>query len=155
MVKCAGRRRKTESTSARRVSGFTLVELLVIIVIISVLLLIALPRYFRSTYAARVRGCQSQIRIIGTASQAFFARNRVWPSTVEEMCRPTAPAWVVGEPLEEVPLCPFGIPYELSPLLQDGTTGMATPDNPQVGVVVNTADHFEGSWITAQDHRKP
>lgn len=138
-----------------RPSGFTLVEVLLVLLIIAALVLIALPKYMRAVYNARVRGCQSQIKIITTASQAFFARNRVWPQTVEEMCRTTAPSWVVGPPLEEVPYCPFGTPYELEPVLQDGTVGVPTLGNPQVGVAVNTEDHFAGSWISATVHLEP
>jgi len=135
--------------------GFTLVELLVVIVIIAVLLIIAIPRYFQAVYTAEVRGCQAQIKIINTATQAFFSRNHRWPTTVEEMCEQTAPPGVVGAPLTEIPQCPFGVPYELSPVLEDGTTGPPTADNPQAGVTVNTEDHFEGSWVTATRHREP
>ena len=148
----AGRER---SGGAGRRRGFTLVELLVIIIIIAVLLVIAIPRYFRAVYTARVRGCQSQIKIINTATQAFFSRNHRWPDSVEEMCEQTAPASVVGAPLTEMPLCPFGIPYELRPVLEDGTVGPPTADNPQAGVTVNIEDHFEGSWVTAIAHREP
>ena len=134
--------------------GFTFVELLVVLLIIAVLVLIALPRYLGAVYRSKVSACQSQITIINTGTQAFFARNNVWPETVEEMCESTAPSWAVGPPLSEVPECPFGMPYELVPLLQDGTIGgNPTQDNPQVGVVVNTAEHFDGSWKTALRHR--
>jgi len=134
--------------------GFTLVELLVVILIIAALLAIALPRYFAAVYRARVRGCQAQIKVMSTATQAFFARNRVWPATVEEMCGTTAPSWVVGPPLDQVPQCPFGVPYHLVPTLQDGTVGgTPTPDNPVAGVAVNTDEHFEETWTTALDHR--
>ncbi len=134
--------------------GFTLVELLVVILIIAALMLIAVPRYFHAIYTSRVRGCQSQIAITNTATQVFFSKNKVWPTTVEEMCESTAPAWVASPPLGEVPLCPFGVPYRLTPVLQDGTVGaIPTPDNPQVGVAVDADDHFEGSWKTALEHR--
>ena len=144
-----------ERRRGSRAGGFTLIELLVVLLIVAALLMIAIPKYFRAVYTAEVRGCQSQIKIMSTAAQAFFARNRVWPTTVEEMCRNTAPPWVQGPPLVEVPLCPFGTPYTLEPLLQDGSVGVATPDNPQVGVAVNTDDHFDGSWITATLHKGP
>lgn len=150
MAEYDGRRSWRDS---RNGIGFTLVELLVVILILMALMLIAIPRYFEVIYRSRVRGCQADINITQTATQAFFARNKVWPSTIEEMCESTAPAWVIGAPLNEVPECPFGIPYELSLLLLDGTVGAnPTADNPQVGVAVNAWDHFEGSWKTARNH---
>ena len=150
MAECNGRRCWRDSRKGR---GFTLIELLVVILILMALILIAIPRYFEVIYRSRVRGCQADINVIQTASQAFFSRNNVWPATIEEMCESTAPPWVIGAPLNEVPMCPFGIPYELSPLLRDGTAGGSpTADNPQVGVAVNAWDHFEDSWKTARDH---
>lgn len=142
------------SVALRSTRAFTFVELLVVLLILAALMLIALPRYFTAVYRSRVRGCQAQIEITTTACQVFFARNKVWPTTVEEMCEPTAPSWVVAPPLTEVPTCPFGVPYELAPILQDGTVGAApTPENPQYGVTLNSWDHFEGSWTKALDHK--
>ncbi len=144
---------RQQSPALRHGRGFTFVELLVVLLILAALMLIALPRYFSAVYRSRVRGCQAQIEITSTAFQVFFSRNQAWPTTIEEMCEPTAPSWVVTPPLTEVPICPFGVPYEVVPILQDGTTGGAsTPDNPQVGVTLNTWDHFEGSWKKALDH---
>ena len=142
----------TKPSATRPPGGFTLVELLVVLLIIAALVLVAVPRYFHAIYTSRVRGCQAQITIINTATQVFFSRNRVWPTTVEEMSAPTAPSWVIAPPLQEVPLCPFGTPYELAPVLQDGTVGDPSPANPQVGVAVLTEDHFQGSWKTATQH---
>jgi len=135
-------------------TGFTLVELLVVILILAALMLSALPRYFSAVYRSRVRGCQAQVQIINTSVQAFFARNKTGPTTVEEMCESTAPPWVVAPPLTEVPECPFGMSYELVAVVADGTQGgQPTPDNPQVGVELNTWDHFDGPWKTATVHR--
>jgi type II secretory pathway pseudopilin PulG len=130
------------------------VELLVVIVIIAALMLIALPRYFHAVHSAWTRECQSQIRIINTSTQAFFARNHKWPTAVEEMVQGLTPSWVVGAPLTSTPECPFGVPYQLTPALEDGTVGNSTPGNPQVGVVVNADDHFEnGEWTNAVRHK--
>ncbi len=149
-----GFQKSGNSLSPHPTRGFTLVELLVVILIIAALMVIAIPRYFNAVYNARVRGCQAQIQIVNTACEAFFARNRVWPSTVEEMCETTAPSWVIAPPLPEMPTCPFGFPYELEPMLQDGTVGsLPGPGNPQVGVMLNAKDHFDGPWKTAEKHK--
>jgi type II secretory pathway pseudopilin PulG len=145
---------RNEQVLPKAIRALTLVELLVVILLLGTLAVIAIPRYFQAVYDAKVRGCQANIQIVNTATQAFFARNKVWPTTVEEMCESTAPPWVVAPPLQEMPVCPFGVQYELVPTLQDGTTGgTPSPGNPQVGVQVNAWDHFDGSWKTAQDHR--
>ena len=143
-----------QQRGSRVARGFTLVELLVVILILAALMVIAIPRYFLAVYRAKVRGCQANIQIINTATQAFFARNKVWPTRIEEMCETTAPSWVVSPPLQEVPECPFGVPYEMAPMLQDGSSGGApSPGNPVVGVQLNCRDHFDGSWKTAENHK--
>ncbi len=137
--------------------GFTMVELLVVIIIISVLVAIALPRYFAAIYAGRVRACQSNFKIVNTAVQAYFAQNKVWPSEGElgifEMLPPdnadaATPGSLAGGQLTEMPICPFAtdataIPYELIAVYENPTLGAATP---QVGVVMD----WTGHWPTAQ-----
>jgi prepilin-type N-terminal cleavage/methylation domain-containing protein len=147
--------RTERARQARRaVHAFTLVELLVVILILTALMVIAIPRYFEAVYRAKVRACQANIQIVNTATQAFFARNKVWPALVADMCETTAPSWVIAPPIQEDPLCPFGVPYEFRPVLQDGTVGGSpAPGNPQVGVELNVADHFDGPWKTAQGHK--
>jgi prepilin-type N-terminal cleavage/methylation domain-containing protein len=147
--------------------GFTMVELLVVIIIISVLVAIALPRYFAAIYAGRVRACQSNFKIINTAVQAYFAQNHVWPTDVTDMLPPddpaaTAVAPLVGGQLTETPICPFAtvdapIPYDLVEVLQDGTTqpagGGDTPGNPVVGVVSDWTNHWPtAQWQNATEH---
>jgi prepilin-type N-terminal cleavage/methylation domain-containing protein len=136
--------------------GFTMVELLVVIIIISVLVAIALPRYFAAIYAGRVRACQSNFKIVNTAVQAYFAQNKVWPSEGElgifEMLPPdnddaATPGGLAGGQLTEMPICPFAtdadpIPYTLIAVYEDP----AVPSTPQVGVVMD----WTGHWPTAQ-----
>jgi prepilin-type N-terminal cleavage/methylation domain-containing protein len=146
--------------------GFTMVELLVVIIIISVLVAIALPRYFAAIYSGRVRACQSNFKIINTAVQAYFAQNKEWPAAVTDMLppdsttpAPTTPAGLVGGQLTEMTLCPFDTTtvahlYVLQAVLADGTIGgLPTPTNPQIGVVTSWAEHWQNSqWQTADRH---
>jgi prepilin-type N-terminal cleavage/methylation domain-containing protein len=154
--------RWTQRTRAKR--GFTMVELLVVIIIIAVLVAIALPRYFAAIYAGRVRACQSNFKIINTAAQAYFAQNKAWPTLVTDMVQGTAattPVGMKGAQLTELPICPFdttadgsAIPYLLTPVYE--TPGDAT--SPQIGVETAETGHFDattGPWQTAIKHVAP
>jgi prepilin-type N-terminal cleavage/methylation domain-containing protein len=152
--------------------GFTMVELLVVIIIISVLVAIALPRYFAAIYAGRVRACQANMKIINTAVQAYFAQNREWPAAVTDMLppdstnpAPTTPGGLRGGQLTEMPICPFddATPpaeheYVLLDVMADGTTGPAggggTIGNPVVGVVTDPSQHWAAGtpWQSTDTH---
>jgi prepilin-type N-terminal cleavage/methylation domain-containing protein len=131
--------------------GFTMVELLVVIIIISVLVAIALPRYFAAIYAGRVRSCQSNFKIINTAVQAYFAQNKVWPTLVTDMLPPgvpgvTTPAGMRGGQLTDLPICPFEAagnlkPYNLVQVLEDP----ADATSPVIGVETD----WNGHWATS------
>ncbi len=152
--------------SMRNRRGFTMVELLVVIIIISVLVAVALPRYFAAIYAGRVRACQSNFKIINTAVQAYFAQNKVWPSEGEtgifEMLPPDnaqnqTPTGMKGGQLTEMPICPFAttdapVPYELVSVYEDPNDS----STPKVGVVTDWNGHWANAqWQSATAHEEP
>ena len=138
--------------------GFTMVELLVVIIIIAVLVAIALPRYFAAIYMGRVRSCQANMKIVNTAAQAYFAQNKEWPDEVGDMLSPevtgaTTPAGLKGGQLTEVPICPFDVdgnhPYLMVEVHEDPND----PTTPIVGYVVDWDGHFAtANWQSADVH---
>jgi general secretion pathway protein G len=61
--------------------GFTLIELIVVIAIISVLAAVVAPTAFRSIEKARTAGVISDYKSVKTASYDFFSDTRGWVAT--------------------------------------------------------------------------
>jgi general secretion pathway protein G len=85
--------------------GFTLVELLVVLIIIGILVALILPNALRAVRQANTKECASNIRSLDTAVQMYYTENRSWPTAIADL----APY------LENntVPTCPFGTAYSL------------------------------------------
>jgi general secretion pathway protein G len=131
--------------------GFTLIEVLVVIVVIAILATVVAPSLFRNVGDARVATARTQIESFGTALDAYRLDNGSYPSTQQGLNalweRPTVapPAnWKSPYLRKAVPADPWGHPYVyLSPgkvnpqsydLLSYGADGVAggTGDNADI-----------------------
>ena len=65
--------------------GFTLVELLVVVVIIGILVALILPNTLRAIGQANTKECASNLRSIDTAIQMFYTENRTWPTATADL----------------------------------------------------------------------
>lgn len=85
--------------------GFTLVELMVVVVIIGVLVAIAIPVYNATTERAQLGACQANQRMIEGAAQQYIANNP--DATYSEIANNIND--VLGKYFQDgVPVCPAG-----------------------------------------------
>jgi len=99
--------------------GFTLIEVLVVIVVIAVLAGLVAPNVFRHVGEAKSVTARSQIEMLGAALDAYRLDNGGYPSTAQGLAvlwtappgdsRPTS--WRGPYLRKEVPLDPWGRPY--------------------------------------------
>jgi general secretion pathway protein G len=136
------------SSTDRR--GFTLLELLVVITVLSVLATIVSPMVFQNVGDAKVTAARTQIETLGLALDAYRLDSDYYPSTQQGLAAlVTAPS---GEPAPRrwrgpylkrgVPEDPWGHPYlyraldadryELRSLGRDGAAG-GTGEDADVG----------------------
>lgn len=65
--------------------GFTLVELLAVVLILGALSAIAIPRVVASADSAKQRACQTNIKIINSQTELYKALTGGYPSTLSVM----------------------------------------------------------------------
>src|SRR5438270_8889907 len=69
----------------REDEGFTLIELMVVVLIIAILLAIAIPTFLGARNNANARAAQSNLRNALTAEQTYFTNNQAFDSTTTDM----------------------------------------------------------------------
>lgn len=107
----------SRSAEARRSGGFTLLELLVVMVIIGLLAAYVAPRYFSQVGRSEVRSAQAQIAALRNALDAYRLDMGSYPSTELGLAalsaRPQNAARWNGPYLQRaVPPDPWGRPYQ-------------------------------------------
>jgi general secretion pathway protein G len=103
---------------APRPSGFTLIEILVVIVVIAILATLVAPNIFQHVGAAKSATAKSQIEMLGAALDAYRLDNGTYPTTQQGLEalweKPTMdpPAnWRAPYLRKPVPLDPWGKAY--------------------------------------------
>ncbi len=135
-------------------SGFTLIELIVVIVVLGLLAGLVAPQIFGRVSEARIVSARTQLEMLAAALDSYRLDNGSYPSTQQGlaalMTRPTtAPIpgnWKGPYLRKEVPLDPWGRAYlyaspgarrpggfDLSSLGRDGQVGGADEDADIIG----------------------
>lgn len=100
----------------RKQEGFTLVELIVVVIIIGLLSGLVLPQFIRQSERATARAAKAQIELLGTALDTFRLDVGRYPTTQEGLQALTQKPggidrWDGPYLRKEVPNDPWGRPY--------------------------------------------
>lgn len=116
----------THRQSSRTDSGFTLVEMMVIVFIIGVLILVAMPVFYASVANTRQKTCFANQRTIDSAISAWSALNAASVSSLGGVINASHPLVTSGM-LSRAPRCPSA-PAPADPENPDVTKGAYSLD---------------------------
>jgi type II secretion system protein G len=94
----------------RNNKGFTLVELMVVLLILGILVAIAVPIYNTSQDKAKETACDANIRTLEGAAALYHAETGNWPKEDGEEDL----SLLENEYIKEVPECPSGGTYDIT-----------------------------------------
>ena len=101
------------SLVGRKTEGFTLVEIMIVVLIIGILLSIAVPNYVRTRESARRKSCSANLRQIGYAKDAYMMDKNL-PATTASATFTDLLLYGNGTTagyLKQKPVCPGGGTY--------------------------------------------
>lgn len=120
---------------AKRQGGFTLLEIMVVVVILGILATFVVQNLASAPEKARITKANSDIRTLESALERYKLDNYRYPTTeqglmalVKEPTTPPQPAnWQKGGYIKDVPKDPWGNPYQyLGPQDNDGRPEILT-----------------------------
>lgn len=92
-------------------SGFTLIEIMVVVFIIGLLAALVVPRVVQNTDKARVAKAKSDIRAIEEAAGLYKLDVGSYPRHIGELVNPSAPRADPEGYLPKIPVDPWGNEY--------------------------------------------
>lgn len=98
-------------TVRRRKGGFTLIEIMIVVLIIAVLLAIAIPNFLRARETSRAKSCCANLRQIETAKEQWAMDNKA-AATETPAAADLVDEYMKGTP-DTLPLCPSDGTYDI------------------------------------------
>ena len=108
-------------------SGFTLIELMVVMVIVAMLLALAAPRYFGSLQKSKETALRQTLSVTRDALDKFYSDKGKYPDSLDVL--------VSTRYLRSLPV---------DPLVDSSNWLLVTPDDPAKGAVIDIHSSAEG-----------
>jgi len=104
----------------RGMQGFTLIEVMVVVVILGILAAVVVPRIMDRPDTARITKAQQDIRVLEGALNLYKLDNHFYPSTEQGLDAlvqqpsgdPEPRNWKQGGYIDRLPVDPWGNPYQ-------------------------------------------
>lgn len=88
-----------------RGKGFTLVEVLLVIVILGILAAVVIPRITYSRTQAQTAACDANVAALNSQIELYHAQEGGWPTAIADL---------VPDYIDAAPTCPFAVAYVYS-----------------------------------------
>jgi len=85
----------SSSKKTRHTAGFTLIELMIVVLVIGILAAIAIPKFQTSKGKAYASTLKADLRNLATAQEAYFYENSVYSPTTTDLKMSVSPAVTV------------------------------------------------------------
>lgn len=118
----------------KRNKGFTLVELLVVVLILAILMAVALPLYLSAVSDSQKKTCRANMQTIANAEQAYRVKNNAHVYTT------SLSTLVSGGDLQGTPACPIV-----------GTSAYTVSGDTTAGITISCPSH--GTFVPGLDNQ--